>query len=97
MVLFVDGGLPFGTYNLTLGLLVEKATDGAAEKLHGLTRGRSGRVTMGADIAYDTRDFVSTVRELGVRPHVARRQNGRSTSERAGIRVTRSVSANAGW
>ena len=56
--------------------------DGRAERdaallmLHELTRKRSGRITTGADKAYDTRDFVSTVRELGVTPHVARRQHG---------------------
>jgi hypothetical protein len=53
--------------------------DGRAERdagllmLHELTRGRSARITAGADKAYDTRDFLSTVRELGVTPHVARR------------------------
>jgi transposase len=56
--------------------------DGRAERdaallmLYELTRKRSGRVTTGADKAYDTQDFVSTLRELGVTPHVARRQNG---------------------
>jgi transposase len=56
--------------------------DGRAERdaallmLHELTRNRSGRITTGADKAYDTRDFVDTVRELGVTPHVARRQHG---------------------
>ena len=56
--------------------------DGTAERdaallmLHELTRKRSSRITTGADKAYDTRDFVSTLRELGVTPHVARRQNG---------------------
>jgi IS5 family transposase len=57
--------------------------------LYRLTRGRSGRITTGADKACDTRDFVSTVRKLAVTPHVARRQNmARSTSERARIRVS---------
>jgi len=52
--------------------------DGRAERdaallmLYELTRKRSGRITTGADKAYDTRDFVDTVRELGVTPHVAR-------------------------
>jgi transposase len=56
--------------------------DGRAERdaallmLYELTRKRSGRITTGADKAYDTRDFVDTVRELGVTPHVARRQHG---------------------
>jgi hypothetical protein len=35
-------------------------------------------MSVGADKAYDTRDFVPTVREMGIRPHVA--QN----SKRAG-------------
>jgi len=48
--------------------------DGRAERdaallmLHELSRKRGGRITTGADRAYDTRDFVSTVRELGVTP-----------------------------
>jgi transposase len=56
--------------------------DGRAERdaallmLYELTRKRSGRITTGADKAYDTRDFVDTVRELGGTPHVARRQHG---------------------
>ena len=56
--------------------------DGRAERdaallmLYELTRQRKGRITTGADKAYDTRDFVDTVRELGVTPHVARRQHG---------------------
>src|SRR5207248_7484811 len=71
--------------------------DGRAERdaallmLHELSRGRSGRITTGADKAYDTRDFVSTVRELGVTPHVARRQNGaidERTSRHSGYAVS---------
>ena len=56
--------------------------DGRAERdaallmLYELSRNRSRRITTGADKAYDTRDFVDTVRELGVTPHVARRQHG---------------------
>ena len=56
--------------------------DGRAEReaallmLYELTRKRSGRITTGADKAYDRHDFVDTVRELGVTPHVARRQHG---------------------
>jgi IS5 family transposase len=56
-----------------------------------LTRGRRGRITTGADKAYDTRDFVSTVRELGVTPHVARRRHGaidQRTSRHAGYSVS---------
>ncbi len=32
---------------------------------------RNGAMSIGADKAYDTRDFVETVRELNIRPHVA--------------------------
>jgi hypothetical protein len=31
---------------------------------------RRGSITVGADKAYDTKDFVTTVRELNVTPHV---------------------------
>ena len=42
--------------------------------------GRSRRITVGADKAYDTKDFVSTVRELNVTPHVTRNDKGRSSN-----------------
>jgi transposase len=66
------------------GLIAAMTTqaDGRAERdaallmLHELTRKGNGRITAGADKAYDTRDFVDKVRELGVTPHVARRQHG---------------------
>jgi len=76
--------------------------DGRAERdaallmLHELTRGRSGRITTGADKAYDTRDFVSTVRELGVTPHVARRQNG-AIDERTSRHPGYSISLSQRW
>jgi transposase len=71
--------------------------DGRAERdaallmLYELTRKRSGRITTGADKAYDTRDFVDTVRELGVTPHVARRQHGaidERTSRHSGYAIS---------
>jgi hypothetical protein len=34
-------------------------------------RGRRAPLTVGADQAYDTKDFVQTVREMRIRPHVA--------------------------
>lgn len=53
--------------------------DGAAERdaallmLDGLRKERSRRrITVGADKVNDTKDFVSTVRELGITPHVHR-------------------------
>ncbi len=39
--------------------------------------GRSRRITVGADKAYDTKDFVRTVRELNVTPHVTKNDKGR--------------------
>ena len=42
---------------------------------------RSGqRVTLGADKAYDRKDFVKTVRELGVTPHVSQNNKGRRSA-----------------
>ena len=38
-------------------------------------RGRRGAISVGADKAYDTRDFVQTVRELNIRPHIAQNTN----------------------
>ena len=76
--------------------------DGKAERdaallmLHALSRKRGGRITAGADRAYDTRDFVSTVRELGVTPHVARRQNG-AIDERTSRHPGYAISLSKRW
>jgi hypothetical protein len=40
----------------------------------------TGRLTVGADKAYDTQDFVQTVRELGVTPHVMQNTSKRSSA-----------------
>ena len=67
--------------------------DGTAERdaallmADDLQKGRSRRVTMGADKAYDTRDFVSTLRELQVTPHVI--QNNRTRRSAIDSRTTR--------
>jgi hypothetical protein len=42
--------------------------------------GRSRRITVGADRAYDSKDFISTVRELNVTPHVVKNDKGRSSN-----------------
>jgi transposase len=76
--------------------------DGRAERdaallmLHELSRKRGGRITAGADRAYDTRDFVSTVRELGVTPHVARRQHG-AIDERTSRHPGYAISLSKRW
>ena len=55
---------------------------------------RARRITLGADKAYDTRDFVHTARELNVTPHVTKNENGRRstldrrTSRHAGYAVS---------
>src|SRR5882724_7801767 len=43
-------------------------------------RDRAGRVTLGADKGYDTRDFVAAVRLLGVTPHVAQNTTNRASA-----------------
>lgn len=40
----------------------------------------SGRVTVGADKGYDTRDFVAQARDLEVTPHVAQNTSGRKSA-----------------
>lgn len=65
------------------------------------------RITVGADKAYDTRDFVSTVRELNVTVHATRNNNGRRsnldrrTTRHAGYAVSLSrrwlVEKGFGW
>ena len=60
--------------------------DGRAERdaallmLHELSRKRGGRITTGADRAYDTRDFVEALRLLQVTPHVAQNTSNRSSA-----------------
>ena len=80
------------------GLLVRTMVtqaDGTAERDAALlmawkmTEKRPGtrHLTLGADKNYDTRDFVSTVRELQITPHVA--QNNRNRSSAIDGRTTR--------
>lgn len=60
--------------------------DGMAERdaalllLNHLRKGCGRRITVGADKAYDTRDFVSTVRELRVTPHVTQNATNRRSA-----------------
>jgi transposase len=54
--------------------------DAALLMLHEKQYGRSRRITVGADKAYDSEDFVRTVRELNVTPHVAKNDKGRSSN-----------------
>lgn len=67
--------------------------DGTAERdaallmVAGLTERKRRRITLGADKAYDTQDFVNTVRELGATPHVT--QNNSNRRSRIDQRTTR--------
>jgi transposase len=81
------------------GLIVDAMVtqaDGTAERDAGLImayqrwrknrrRGPRAPISVGADKAYDTRDFVKTLREMGIRPHVAqnlRRSGGSAVDQR---------------
>jgi transposase len=54
--------------------------DAALLMLEKKQQGRTRRITVGADKACDTEDFVRTVREMNVTPHVARNDKGRSSN-----------------
>lgn len=54
--------------------------DAALLMLHEKQQGRARRITVGADKAYDTEDFVRTARELNVTPHVAKNDNRRASN-----------------
>jgi hypothetical protein len=65
------------------------------QQQHDRRRGRRRPMTLGADKAYDTRDFVSILRQMNVRPHVAqnvRRSGGsaidRRTTRHAGYTIS---------
>ena len=54
--------------------------DAALLMLQQKQQGRSRRITVGADKAYDSRDFVTTARELNVTPHVTKNDKGRRSN-----------------
>ena len=68
------------------GLVVDvelTEADGYAEReaaVAMLERSVTGPATVGADRAYDTRDFVWDLRALGLTPHVAQNQRGRRSA-----------------
>ncbi len=59
----------------------------AEEMLRGVRAKRRGRVSVGADKGYDTRDFVSALRAMGITPHVA--QNNKKRRSAIDGRTTR--------
>lgn len=54
--------------------------EAAIRMLDRLPRKRYRRITLGADRAYDTREFVSELRQRKVTPHVAQNQSGRRSA-----------------
>lgn len=54
--------------------------DAALLMLNEMQKRRCARITVGADKAYDANDFVSTVRELRVTPHVSQNTNKRRSA-----------------
>jgi transposase len=54
--------------------------DAALLMLEEKQKNRSRRITVGADKAYDSKDFVTTARELNVIPHVTKNDNGRRSN-----------------
>jgi hypothetical protein len=48
--------------------------------LQGQRKGRRRRITVGADKAYDTKDFIATTRELNVTAHVTKNEKGRRSN-----------------
>jgi transposase len=54
--------------------------DAALLMLHARQKDRSRRIMVGADKAYDTKDFVTTARELNVTPHVIKNDKGRCSN-----------------
>ena len=71
-------------HGLVVDVLITEAT-GTAEREAALVlldrrRRRSGRVTLGGDKGYDTREFVASCRERQVTPHVAQNTSGRRSA-----------------
>jgi len=54
--------------------------EAAHEMVKAVPNRRSKHPTVGADKAYDTKDFVKNLRKLTVTPHVAQNMNGRSSA-----------------
>jgi|ERR1035438_900929 hypothetical protein len=73
--------------DVSLTLTTGKAEREAALEMIGNLPGRS-RVTVGADKAYDTDEFVANLREMNVTPHVAQNNSHRPAQSTIGQHVT---------
>lgn len=80
---FLGHALMENRSGLLLDVRISEAK-GKAERETGLQMlldvARSGRITVGADRGYDTRDFVESWRRLQVTPHVAQNTSGRRSA-----------------
>jgi len=81
-------GLIVGTYLTQADGTAER--DAALLMLYEKRKNRSGPITVGADKAYDTQDFVKKLRELNIVPHVAQNTTNRKSAIDA--RTTRHAS-----
>jgi transposase len=95
------------------GLVVDACltrADGHAERVAALAMiepraERPGRITLGADKAYDTEDFVNELRSMNVVPHVAAKVKGSALDGRttrhpgyaASLRVRKRIEEAFGW
>ncbi len=88
-------------HGLIVGAVATRAS-GHAERLAALhliapRADRPGEVTLGADKAFDVRDFVAEPREINVTPHLAQNTSGRQsaidgrTTRHAGYAVSQRI------
>jgi transposase len=73
------------------GTLIEADGDAEREAALAMLEGRCPRSTVGCDRGYDTADFVSRCRALGVTPHVAQSTNRRAS------RIDRRTARHSGY
>ncbi len=98
---FMGHALMENRNGLIVGAVATRAS-GHAERLAALHliephADRPGKVTLGADKGFDTRDFVAELREINVTPHLAQNTSGRRsaidgrTTRHAGYEVSQRI------
>jgi transposase len=108
---FMGHGLMENRHGLLVDACLTEA-NGHAERVAALhmiepRADRPRAITLGADKAYDTKDFVNELRSMRVTPHVAQNTNGRSsaidgrTTRHAGygisLRIRKQIEEAFGW
>lgn len=108
---FMGHGLMENRHGLLVDACLTEA-NGHAERVAALhmiepRADRPRTITLGADKAYDTKDFVNELRSMRVTPHVAQNTNGRSsaidgrTTRHAGygisLRIRKQIEEAFGW